>query len=828
LADIPGDASTTATIGVGGTVGGNLEVAGDHDWYKVTLTAGQAVVVTLNGVTLVDPYLYIRDSSGNLIYSNDDIVDGSNRNSEVAFNPSYTGTYYIDVGAWNEGFAGTYSVAVKPYTPPPLATNDQIADQLVNGFWGGDSHHFNVTQGGTITVNISTLTAAEKNLARAALAEWTDIIGVKFQEVTTAAQINFDHSEGADGSVAATDSDWTDGIITSSHVQISSSWVNTYGTGLYSYSFQTYVHEIGHALGLGHAGDYNGSATYPYDARFQNDAWSTSIMSYFDQSDNTYFAGQGFTVNFAVSPMAADILAMQTLYGLSTSTRTGDTTYGFNTSAGGIYDASLYPKAAYTIFDSGGTDTLDFSATAAGQLLNLNPETFSSVNGRTGNVSIARGVVIENAIGGNGADTIIGNATANVLKGGAGNDILTGGFGNDIFLDTIAGHNGDKITDFTSGDKIVFSDATLGSFVFSLSGSTLTYSGGSLTFGSAPVGAFSASAASGGVQLILGTSVTPIIPAVHNDFNGDHRSDILWQNNDGTVREWLGQSNGGFAGNVDNVNFAAAAGSRMIGTGDFNGDGYADALWQTVDGRVTDLLGRAGGGFIDNYAKVSILTGLDWQAVGTGDFNGDGCTDILWQNDDGTVRDWLGQTNGGFAGNIVNLNMNTGPAWHVVGTGDFNGDNRDDILWQNDDGTIRDWLGQTNGGFAGNIANLNINPGASWHVVGTGDFNGDGRSDILWRNDGGTVTEWVGQANGGFADNGANFSANLSAAWHAAAIGDFNGDGRDDILWQDQSGQVINWLAQPGGSFIDNSATVNINTGSSWHVQDPFVHDPFA
>ena len=61
MADIPGDASTTATIGVGGTVGGNLEVAGDHDWYKVTLTAGQAVVVTLNGVTLFDPNLYIRD-----------------------------------------------------------------------------------------------------------------------------------------------------------------------------------------------------------------------------------------------------------------------------------------------------------------------------------------------------------------------------------------------------------------------------------------------------------------------------------------------------------------------------------------------------------------------------------------------------------------------------------------------------------------------------------------------------------------------------------------------------------------------------------------------
>jgi len=425
-------------------------------------------------------------------------------------------------------------------------------------------------------------------------------------------------------------------------------------------------------------------------------------------------------------------------------------------------------------------------------------------------------------LGGN--DTIDGGPGNDTISGGAGIDTLTGGTGADTFVDTGANLNGDTITDFSPGDRIQITDLPLASANIQIAGNTITFGSGA-TAGTINIG----NGISGGrfVLRAIGTTGAEIRfqQDAHNDFNGDGRSDILWRADDGTVTDWLGQSNGSFSGNGAIFNTNISSNWHIAGTGDFNGDGRVDILWRADDGTVTDWLGQQNGGFAGNGTNFSTNISSNWHVAGTGDFNGDGKTDILWRADDGTVTDWLGQSNGTFAGNGANFSTNISSNWHIVGTGDFNGDGVDDILWRADDGTVTDWLGQPDGSFAGNGSVFNTNISSNWHVIGTGDFNGDGKIDILWRADDGTVTDWLGQSNGSFSGNGSIFNTNISSDWHVAGIGDFNGDATDDILWRNSNGTITEWLGQSNGGFAGNGANVTIPMSTNWHIQEPFVHD---
>jgi hypothetical protein len=169
--------------------------------------------------------------------------------------------------------------------------------------------------------------------------------------------------------------------------------------------------------------------------------------------------------------------------------------------------------------------------------------------------------------------------------------------------------------------------------------------------------------------------------------------------------------------------------------------------------------------------------------------------------------------------------VNVPTNWKIAATGDFSGDGKSDILWRDSStGLTVDWLGTANGGFSDNYGNSAANVPTDWHVAGTGDFNGDGRDDILWRNDSGLVTEWVGQANGGFNSNWANVAVNVPTTWKVAQIGDFNGDGKDDILWRSDSGQLTDWLGAASGGFTDNYANAAAFVPTNWHVQaEPFL-----
>src|SRR6185437_3805903 len=218
--------------------------------------------------------------------------------------------------------------------------------------------------------------------------------------------------------------------------------------------YQTYIHEIGHALGLGHQGPYNGSAVYSSNALYADDTWQYSIMSYF--SENNY---SGSTYRYVVSPQMADIYAVGQIYGAATTTRAGDTVYGFHSNAGAVFDFTTYTRApALTIYDSGGNDTLDCSGYSAAQTIDLHAGAFSSVGGLVNNIGIASYTTIENAIGGSGNDTLIANDGGCTLSGGAGNDALIGGAGNDRLvggagIDIMTGGGGADTFVFAIGDS---------------------------------------------------------------------------------------------------------------------------------------------------------------------------------------------------------------------------------------------------------------------------------------------------------------------------------------------------------------------------------------
>jgi hypothetical protein len=309
-----------------------------------------------------------------------------------------------------------------------------------------------------------------------------------------------------------------------------------------------------------------------------------------------------------------------------------------------------------------------------------------------------------------------------------------------------------------------------------------------------------------------------------DDVDGDHISDIFWRNDSGQLTDWLGTQSGGFAPNAANVLNSVGTDWQMAGTADVNGDGYADILWRNADGRITDWLGTSNGGFTDNAANALNSVSTDWQIVGFADINGDGHADILWRNADGRATDWLGTSSGGFTPNGGHFLDTVSTDWQIVGMGDFNGDGRADIMWRNTDGRITNWLGNGDGTFSDNVANAYNGVSLDWHVAGIGDFNGDGRDDILWRNDDGRITDWLSTASGGYAPNSANFYTSVGTNWQVAQVGDFNGDGKADILWRSSDGRMTDWLGTGSGGFTDNAANAYNSVDTHWHVTPESQH----
>lgn len=486
---LPADPGTPASLAPGETLDAALETAGDHDWIRLDAAEGEVLRIAVDGIGaqgLTDSTLSIRDADGNEVAFNDDA--GDSYNSEILFIAPAAGTYYIDVGGYDDAETGDYRVTVaEGELPtdilPALDWGSAQADTVVTYWFAPEGRRLAGYQ-------VEGFNAYEKARFEAAFELIESVTNLTFREVGSARRADFR---------LGLDTDQVGGEFlgffnppgeedAGAGMFDGAQWDRAAGGSLEAggYDFVTIIHEILHGLGLAHPHDNGGgSEIFPgvySDADhglFGLNQGVFTTMSY-----NTGYPGdtdsQGSPRNlwgYEYGPMALDIAVLQEKYGANTDHATGDDTYVLPGRNGrGTFWQSIW--------DAGGTDTIRYEGAKA-SVIDLRPATLqfetggggflSEVAGVAGGYTIAAGAVIEHASGGRGRDRITGNDVDNGLDGNRGRDVLIGGAGDDTLRGggqadwLVGGAGGDNMTGGGGADTFVFgpgdSDPETGDYI---------------------------------------------------------------------------------------------------------------------------------------------------------------------------------------------------------------------------------------------------------------------------------------------------------------------------------------------------------------------------
>ncbi|WP_405060171.1 FG-GAP-like repeat-containing protein [Kribbella sp. NBC_01505] len=290
-------------------------------------------------------------------------------------------------------------------------------------------------------------------------------------------------------------------------------------------------------------------------------------------------------------------------------------------------------------------------------------------------------------------------------------------------------------------------------------------------------------------------------------FNGGRaapaaRVDISWKST-GTALSRVWQLRNGKV-QRDFVSDNYSFGWDLAGTGDFNADGVIDNIWRGPAGQVAIRLTTHLGEIVPDIGTLQDLRGTlpsTTVLATTGDLDGDRRADLVWRHQDGRLEFWPA----GRADNAAPISpgndsaASVGGGWRVKAAGDFDRDGRADLLWSNDDGRLSIWY--MDGHFVSKSYDLpppQTQDPFKWTFQGLGDFDADGRSDILLRrpdNGGLKIIRFNSTYPSAVYPAYQNKpSAQTSVGWTIKGVADFNFDGRSDIIWQHTDGGVGIWM----------------------------------